>query len=74
MNRDNENTVEQCVTCMEYKENIQWYEKMIPYEMLYKPWQMAAADIFTIENNRIFFIEDYYSKFPVVKKGRWSFS
>ena len=34
--------------------------------MLYKPWEVVGADILTI-NNKLLFIVDYYSKFPVAK-------
>ena len=61
------NTVKQCATGMEYPE-IKLCEKIIPYEMPHKPWDMVGANIFTIKNNTLLCIVDYHSKFPVVMK------
>ena len=36
--------------------------------MPYKSWEVAGAVIFTIKNNTLLSIVDYYNKFPVVKK------
>ena len=36
--------------------------------MLYNPWEVVSADIFSITNDTLLCIVDYYSKFPVVKK------
>ena len=44
-------------------------EKTEPYEMPYKPWEVAGAEIIIIKNNMLLYIFDYYSKFPVVKKA-----
>ena len=34
-----------------------------------KPWAVVGADIFSINNNRLLCIVDYYSKFPIVEKA-----
>ena len=62
-----ESTAEQCATCMEYQQT-KPCEKIIPHEMLHKPWEVVGANIFTVKNNLLLCIVDYYSKFPVIKK------
>ena len=66
MNTDNETTVKQCTTCMEYQQN-QPSKKAIPYQMPYKPWEVVAVNTLTVKNNILLCIVDYYSKFSVVK-------
>ena len=44
------------------------HEKTILYEIPYKPWGIVGANIFSINNNTLLCIVNYYSKFPVVKK------
>ena len=34
-----------------------------------KPWEVVAADVFSINYNMLLCIVDYYSKFPIVKKA-----
>ena len=64
---DIENMVKQCATNMEYQQT-QPCEKMIPYEMLHKHWEVLGANIFTIKSNTSLCIVEYYSRFSVVKK------
>ena len=42
-------------------------EKIIPYEMLYKLWEVDYPDIFTIKSNMLLHSVHSYSKFPIVK-------
>ena len=65
INTDIENTVKQCATCMAYQQT-QPCEKIIPYEMPQKSWDVISVDIFTV--NTILCTVDYYSKFPIIKK------
>ena len=60
--------MEQCATHLEYHQT-QPHEKLIPHEILCKPWEMVGADIFSINNHVVLCIVDYYSKFPIVKKA-----
>ena len=57
MNADIENTMKQCATCLDYQQT-QPYEKMIPHELLCKPWEVADADIFSKNNNTLLYIAD----------------
>ena len=41
---------------------------MIPYETPCKPWEVAGADIFSMNINMILCIVDYYRKLPIVKE------
>ena len=67
MKTDIENTVRQYATFQEYQQ-IQPQERMLLYELPYRPWEVASADIFMVNNKMLLCIVDYYSKFPVVKK------
>ena len=67
MNADIKNTVKQCATCMEYQ-HTQPHEKTMPYKMAYNPSRVVSADIFSITNNILLCIVNYYSMFPIVKK------
>ena len=49
INTDIGNTVKQCVTCMEYQQ-IQPSEKIVPYKMPHKIWEVVVANIFTTKN------------------------
>ena len=53
---------------MEYQQT-QPYEKAIPYVMPLKPYKVVGANIFTIKNNILLCILEYYNEFPVVKKA-----
>ena len=53
---------------LEYQQ-IASHERTIPYEMACRPWEMVGAGIFSIKNNMLICIVDYYSKFPIVKKA-----
>ena len=65
VNSDIKNTVQQCATCMEYQET-QPCEEIKPYHMPHKSWELVGADIFTIKNNALLCIVDYYSKSYVI--------
>ena len=65
---DTKKTVKQCATCMEYQQT-QLHEKITPYKLPYKPREVVGADIFTIKNNTLLCIADYYSQFHIVKKA-----
>ena len=41
----------------------------IPYEVPCKPWEVVGADIFSIKDYTLLCIEDYYSKFPNIRKA-----
>ena len=64
---DIENTVKQCGTCLEYQET-QPHEKTILYELPHKPSEVVGADIFSVNNNTLLCVVDYYSKFPIVER------
>ena len=66
MNTNVENTTH-CSTYLECK-NMQLQEKTIPHDTLAKPWELVGADISVVNNETLFFIVDYYSMFPGVKK------
>ena len=66
MNADIENTIKQCSSCLEYQ-NMQLQEKTIPNKVLAKLWKLVG-NIFMINNENLWCIIDYYSKFPVKKK------
>ena len=34
-----------------------------------KPWELVGSDVFTIYNENLLCIVDYYSKLPVVREG-----
>ena len=72
VNVDIENTVKQCATCLEYKQ-IQSLDS-ITFKILFRPWNVVAADVFMVDNKMLLCIVDNYSMFPIVKKvgSRWS--
>ena len=57
----------QCATCLEYQQ-MQPQEKMILYELPYKPWEVDNTTIFVIKNKTLLRILYCYSNFPIVKK------
>ena len=67
INTDIEILVKQSATYVEYQQ-MQTCKKIIPYEMLHKPWEVVGASIFTVKNNTLLSIIDYYKKFPVTKR------
>ena len=46
----------------------QMHEKTISYDLLIRLWEVVGAYIFSIVNNKLLYIIDYYSKFTIVKK------
>ena len=69
MNADIENIFKDCSTCLKYQ-NTQLEEKTTPYEVPAKPWEIVGADSFIINNEKLLYIVDYYSKFLVIKRWR----
>ena len=67
MNTDIENNVRPCATCLEYQQT-QPLERIIPYELLQRSWEVVGVDIFMINNKMLLYTVEYYSKFPDVKK------
>ena len=66
MNTDIENTVKQCLTCLDYKP----YTTAIKnHELPTKWWEIVDADIFSIINETLLCIVYYYSTFLVVKRA-----
>ena len=53
--------------CLRYQQTHP-QEKIIPYELLCKLWEVVGADIFVIKNKMLLCIAHYYNKFPIVKK------
>ena len=49
MNANIQNTVKECVTCLEYMQT-QPHEKTVPYEVPCKPWEKVGADINSIKS------------------------
>ena len=43
-------------------------KKIIHYNIPPKLWEIIGADMFTLHNKNYFCVEDYHSKFPVIKK------
>ena len=68
MNEDIENTMKQCATCPDYQQT-QPHEKTILYELPCTPWEVVGADIFSLNNNILLYIVDYYNKFPSHEEG-----
>ena len=68
MNVDIKNNVKQCVSCLDYQ-HTQPHESTISYDLLCRPWEVVDADTFSINNNMLLCIVDYYSKFFIMKKG-----
>ena len=65
MNADLDNTVRHCATCLGYQLT-QPHEKTMPHELPSKPWKIVGADIFSIDNETLLCIADYYSKFLIM--------
>ena len=42
---------------------------MILYDMPCKPWEVVGADIFSVKNNMLLCVVDYYTKLPIIKKA-----
>ena len=61
-------TVKQCATCLDYQQTTP-HEKTIPYDLPCKPWQVVGADIFSLNNNTLLCVVDYYSTFPIMRKA-----
>ena len=59
--------MKQFATCLDYQ-HTQPQEKTIPHNLPGKLWEIVGADIFSIDNETLFCIVDYYSKFPVMKR------
>ena len=43
--------------------------KILLYELSCKPLELVGADVFSINNNKLSCIINYYSKFPLIKKA-----
>ena len=43
-------------------------EKIISYKMPHKAWEVVGTNIFTVKDNTLLCIVDYYRKFPVIRK------
>ena len=68
MNTNIENVVKQCATCLDYH-HTQLQENTILKRLPNKPWEIFGADIFSIDNETLLCIIDYYTKFPVMKRA-----
>ena len=68
MNTGIEKRVKQCATCLGYQ-HTQPQEKTIPLKLPAKPCKIAGADIFSVNNETLLCIVEYYSNFPVMKRA-----
>ena len=71
INADIKNIVKQCATHMGYQQT-QPYEKIIPYEMLHKPWEVGGVNISTIKSYIIVHCR-LLQEIPCCQEGRWPF-
>ena len=68
MNVDIKKTMKHCARCLEY-EQTQLHEQIILSAILCKPWEVDGADIFSVNNNTLLCVVDYYCKFPIIMKA-----
>ena len=66
MNADIENTPKQCTTYLKYQQ-MQPHERVLPYEIPCRPWEVLGADIYMVNNKALLSIVDHYSMFPIMK-------
>ena len=67
MNTHTEQEVKQYTMCLEYQ-HTQPKERPLHYKIPCRSWEMVSADIFMVNNKTFDFAEDYYHKFPNIKK------
>lgn len=59
--------IKNCATCLKYH-NSQQNETLINKELPERPWQIIAADFFSLDSTEYLLIVDVYSKFPELIK------
>ena len=52
---ENEITVKQCATCLQYQQT-QPHKKKILYDILCKSWEVVGAYIFSVNNHMLLFM------------------
>ena len=67
MDKDIENKVYKCPTCQERQKALP-RQPLEPHEVPTRPWQILGTDIFFWEKDEWLLIDDYFSKFPVVRE------
>ena len=72
MNADIKDVAKNCSQYMDFQLK-QPKCKIMPHEILDKPWETVGADLFTLNCNHFHHVVDYHSKFQTVKQvGRLS--
>ena len=67
INDDIERHIKNCTKCLMFRQT-QPKDKIIHHDILAKPWETFATDIFSLNSKHYHCIVDYHSKFPVIKK------
>ena len=57
-----EDIVSKCPACTEHQ-SFNSMEPMIADELLERPWQNVATDLFKFENEQYLIVVDYYSRY-----------
>ena len=63
-----EKNINNCTTCLMCQQT-QLKNNIICHDIPARPWEIAGADMFTLNNQHYLCIVDYHSKFPVIKKS-----
>ena len=53
--------------CLEFWKT-QPEEKTIQHDILLRPWEVLAVDVFQLNNKNYLCVVDYHSKFPIIKR------
>ncbi|KAH0816944.1 hypothetical protein GEV33_005847 [Tenebrio molitor] len=61
-----EDTVNSCEICIKHRQPVT--EPMLSSEIPTRPWQVIGADLAEHENKKYLVIQDYYSKYPEIRK------
>jgi hypothetical protein len=64
--RQIEDTVNSCEICIKHRQPVT--EPMLSSEIPTRPWQVIGADLAEHENKKYLVIQDYYSKYPEIRK------
>ncbi|CAH1371534.1 unnamed protein product, partial [Tenebrio molitor] len=64
--RQIEDTVNSCEICIKHRQPVT--EPMLSSEIPTRPWQVIGADLAEHENEKYLVIQDYYSKYPEIRK------
>ena len=67
INNDIADEVRSCVPCNTYA-NSQTHEPMYERDLPSGPWEMLGSDLFELDGRKYLALQDYYSKFPIIRK------